>query len=149
MIARIALIFIFISGPVLALEDSNSNRLEQAERYMATSPPEELLKDMAVNMSMNLPPEDRDDFRNLLIEHVDVDTISNTIKASMVNYFTADEMAALAEFYESPIAKSAMSKMGAYMADAMPTIQAEMMRAIGAMEQAKAEKNRLLPDLKE
>lgn len=149
MIARIALIFIFISGPVLALEDSNSNRLEQAERYMATTPPEELLKDMAVNMSMNLPPEDRDDFRNLLIEHVDVDTISNTIKASMVNYFTADEMAALAEFYESPIAKSAMSKMGSYMADAMPTIQAEMMRAIGAMEQAKAEKNRLLPDLKE
>jgi hypothetical protein len=48
---------------------------------------------------------------------------------AMVKHFTSEELKALADFYGSPVGKSAMQKFGAYMSDLMPTIQAEMMKA--------------------
>jgi hypothetical protein len=40
----------------------------------------------------------------------------------------------LADFYGSPVGKSAMKKFGAYMADIMPVVQAEIMKAAAKME---------------
>jgi hypothetical protein len=48
---------------------------------------------------------------------------------AMVKHFTTEELKALADFYGSPVGKSAMQKFGAYMADLMPTMQAEIMKA--------------------
>jgi len=59
------------------------------------------------------------------------------MKESMVKNFTADELKALADFYGSPVGKSAMKKFGAYMADVMPSIQAEVEKA-----QAKANREK-------
>jgi hypothetical protein len=42
----------------------------------------------------------------------------------------------LADFYGSPVGKSAMQKFGAYMADVMPAIQAEMLKAQAKMNQS-------------
>jgi hypothetical protein len=39
----------------------------------------------------------------------------------------------LADFYGSPVGKSAMQKFGAYMADIMPVVQAEIMKAATKM----------------
>ena len=47
--------------------------------------------------------------------------------------FTTDELKALADFYGSPVGKSAMKKFGAYMADIMPVVQAEIMKAAAKM----------------
>ncbi len=146
MTVRILLILMFFSFPALALEDSYENRVQQAERYMAAIPPEEMMQDMAQNMSMNLPPEQRQEFRSVLLEYLDIDVLSNAMTTSMVKAFTADELSALADFYGSSIAKSAMKKMGIYMADIMPVVQAEIMKAVGEMEKYKAEENRKLPD---
>jgi hypothetical protein len=41
---------------------------------------------------------------------------------------------ALADFYGSPVGKSAMQKFGAYMADIMPVVQAEIVKAAAKME---------------
>jgi hypothetical protein len=43
----------------------------------------------------------------------------------MAKHFTADELRALADFYGSPVGKSATQKFGTYMADVMPAIQTE------------------------
>ena len=138
---------ILLSFSASAIEDSEENRLQEAERYMAATPPEELLADMAKNLSVNLPPEDRQGFKELLLEHTDIEVLENAMKASMVKIFTADELSALADFFESPLAKSSMKKMGIYMADVMPTVQAELMNAIEKMEKAKADQNLLPPDV--
>jgi hypothetical protein len=55
----------------------------------------------------------------------------------MVKHFSAEELKALADFYGSPVGKSAMSKFGAYMADVMPAIQAEMIKAQAKTNQSK------------
>ena len=50
------------------------------------------------------------------------------------------ELKALADFYGSAVGKSAMKKFGTYMADVMPDIQAEMIKA-----QAKANREEKAP----
>ena len=55
---------------------------------------------------------------------------------AMVKHFTTEELKALADFYGSPVGKSAMQKFGAYMADVMPAIQAEMQKAQAKLNQS-------------
>ena len=55
---------------------------------------------------------------------------------AMVKNFTTEELKALADFYGSPVGKSAMQKFGAYMADIMPVMQAEIMKASAKLNQS-------------
>ena len=121
----------------IALDDTPENRAEQIERYMRAVPPIELMQDMATNMAQTLPPEHREDFRRLMLVHVDNDRIIEAMKESMIKHFTADELAAIADLYETPAGKSAMEKMGVYMADVYPVIMAEMKKAMQALKEEK------------
>ena len=58
----------------------------------------------------------------------------------MVKHFTTEELKALADFYGSPVGKSAMQKFGAYMADIMPVMQAEIMKAQAKTEPLTSQK---------
>ena len=149
MINRVFLLLIFVNFSALALDDSSENRLQQAERYIAAVPPEAIMKDVTNSVSMNFSPEKSKEFRARLLEYLNIKTLSRAMKASMVKAFTADELAALADFHEMPIAKSAMQKMGLYMADVMPTVHAEIKRAVSEMEDTWTEKNRIPSDVQE
>jgi hypothetical protein len=90
-------------------------------------------------MAANLPPDQREQFKKLMTSQLDIAALTKAMIDSMVKHFTTDELKALADFYGSPVGKSAMQKFGAYMADIMPTIETEIMKA-----QAKA--NQSLPN---
>ena len=96
-----------------------------------------MLEDVVEQMAKNMPPDQREDFKALLVKHLDIEVLTKGMKDAMVKTFTADELKALADFYGSPVGKSAMKKFGAYMADVMPSIQAEMVKA-----QAKANREK-------
>jgi hypothetical protein len=113
-----------------ALEDTPYNRLSQAERYLDVTPPKDLLQDAAEQMAMNFDPSQRQAFKDLITKHLDIEALTKTMKDMMVKHFTADELKALADFYGSAEGKSSMKKFGAYMADVMPSVQAEMVKAI-------------------
>ena len=55
----------------------------------------------------------------------------------MVETFTLEELNAFADFYESEVGQSAMSKFGTYMSLVMPAIQQEMVRVIKTAEGTK------------
>ena len=129
------------------MEDTPENRASQAERLLASNPPTEMMSDMADNVAMNLPPEDRQEFRRLMTEFVDVEVLAAAMRQSMIRTYSADELAALADFYESQHGKAAIKKMGIYMAEVLPVVEAEVLRAIGELERVKAEENRAKPDL--
>ncbi len=112
-----------------ALEDTTDNRLQQAERYLRANSPEDMFADIANRSTINLPPEQRKPFTDMLTKHMDIVRVSAAMKNAMVSHFTADELEALADFYSKPGAKSAMSKMGLYMADVLPVVQEEMQKA--------------------
>ena len=63
-----------------------------------------------------------------MTSQLDVPAITKAMTDAMVKHFTSEELKALADFYGSPVGKSAKQKFGAYMSDLMPTIQAEMMK---------------------
>ena len=128
---NLAVLFLFaIAGPLFALEDSPENRLREAERYLAAAPPQQLMDDTAEQVAATVPGEKREAFKNILTKYLDVAALSKTMKEAMVKDFTADELKALADFYGSPVGKSAMKKFGTYMADIMPAVQAELMKAM-------------------
>jgi hypothetical protein len=113
------------------LEDTPENRAAQVDRYFVAQPPEQMLADMVENMSARMPDEQRTPFVSLMTKHLDMAKLNTAMRESMGKHFTADELRALADFYGSELGKSAMQKFGTYMADVMPTIQAEIMAAVG------------------
>ena len=120
-------------SPVFSAPDTPETRRKEAERYLQVSPPKALFEDMADKMAANIPADQRDQFKKLMTTEVDVAALSKAMIDAMVKNFTTEELKALADFYGSPVGKSAMKKFGAYMADIMPVVQAEIMKAASKM----------------
>lgn len=121
---------VLVSSTAFAVQDTAENRTREADRYLSVSSPREMFQDVAEQLALNLPPEQREQFKSILTRHLDIEAVTKSMKDSMVKVFTADELAALADFYGSPVGISAMKKMGVYMGELMPTIQAEALKAI-------------------
>jgi len=133
----IALLFLFsLSAHCFALEDTPANRVREADRYLAAVPPSELFSDMATNMAKTMPEAQRQKFLDVMTRDLDVASVSRAMKDGMVKTFSADELKALADFYSSAEGKSAMKKMGVYMADVMPVIQVEVRKALAKSKEA-------------
>src|SRR4051812_2675148 len=118
---------------VYSASDTPETRRHEAERYLQVSPPKALFEDMADKMAANIPADQREQFKKVMTTDVDIPALSKAMIEAMVKNFTTDELKALADFYGSPVGKSAMQKFGAYMADIMPVVQAEIMKAASKM----------------
>jgi hypothetical protein len=88
---------------------------------------------MADKMATNLPADQRQQFKQMMTKDLDIAAVSKAMTDAMVKHFTTEELKALADFYGSPVGKSAMQKFGAYMADLMPVMQAEITKAAAKM----------------
>jgi uncharacterized protein DUF2059 len=133
----LTILTLFIScGLAFSAPDNPDTRRKEAERYLQATPPKALFEDMAEKMAANLPPDQRDQFKKLMTSQLDIAALTKAMVDSMVKHFTTEELKALADFYGSPIGKSAMQKFGAYMADIMPTMEAEIMKAQAKVNQS-------------
>src|SRR5213593_3057624 len=121
------------SGFVFSASDTPETRHHEAERYLQATPPKALFEDMADKMAANLPPDQRDQFKKLMTSQLDIAALTKAMIDAMVKNFTTEELKALADFYGSPVGKSAMQKFGTYMADIMPVVQTEIMKAAAKM----------------
>ena len=115
------------------VDDTPENRRAQAQRYLEITPPRQLFADMAKNMSASVPAAQRDKVTAMFttaVENMDMDAVTKGMEDALVKRFTAGELKALADFYGSPAGRSILSKMGDYMADLTPLVQAQMMKAL-------------------
>ncbi|MFT5286034.1 MAG: hypothetical protein ACI8TQ_002202 [Planctomycetota bacterium] len=112
------------------LEDTEANRIIEADRYLVSADLEEMMTEMTKSMNSMMPPDQVEAFNEVMTEHLDFEKFSSIMRASVVKNFTAEEIRVLADFYESPVGKSVMQKMGPYMQDAMPGIMKIMMEAM-------------------
>ena len=120
-------------SPVFSAPDTPETRRKEAERYLQVSPPKALFEDMADKMAETLPADQREQFKKVMTTQIDIPALSKAMTDAMVKDFTTEELKALADFYGSPVGKSAMKKFGTYMADIMPVVQAEIMKAAAKM----------------
>ena len=133
----IAAVRLFASGVfVFSANDTPETRRREAERYLQVSPPKALFEDMADKMAANLPADQREQFKRVMTTQLDIAALSKAMLDAMVKTFTTDELKALADFYGSPVGKSAMQKFGTYMADIMPVLQAEIIKASAKLNQS-------------
>src|SRR3954470_25053178 len=116
--------------------DTPETRRKEAERYLQATPPKQMFADMAAKMAVNVSADQGAQFKEMMTAQLDIAALTKAMTDAMVKHFTTDELKALADFYGSPVGKSAMHKFGDYMADVMPAIQAEMMKAQAKMGQA-------------
>ena len=110
--------------------DTEQERVAAAKRYLEVAQMSRITDDTVTELAKSLPAEQRGKFLQFMREAVRPEVLERAALASMVKVFTAQEINALADFYGSPVGKSAMSKFGLYMADVMPVIQQEMLRAM-------------------
>jgi hypothetical protein len=124
---------IISSSFAFSATDTPETRRREAERYLQASPPKAIFQDVADKMAANVPADQREQFKRAMTTDVDIAALTKAMTDAMVKNFTTQELKALADFYGSPVGKSAMQKFGAYMADVMPVIQAEIMKAAAKM----------------
>jgi hypothetical protein len=124
------------SALFFSASDTPETRRREAERYLQVNPPKALFEDMAEKMAANLPPDQREQFKRVMTTQLDIAALTKAMIDAMVKDFTTDELKALADFYGSPVGKSAMQKFGTYMADIMPALQAEIMKAQAKLNQS-------------
>jgi hypothetical protein len=128
---------LFISSAfVFSATDTPETRRHEAERYLQATPPKALFEDIADKMAANLPPDQRERFKQMMTSQLDILALTKAMTDAMIKHFTTEELKALADFYGSAVGKSAMQKFGAYMADVMPTMQAEIMKAQAKLNQS-------------
>jgi hypothetical protein len=134
---RLAFLGLFMTAslPALALEDTPENREREVTRYLKITPPDEMLADMTNKLAATLPADQRVGFTNMMTKHLDMARVTAAMKEGMVKTFSADELKALADFYSQPVAKSAISKMGTYMAEVMPVLMRELQTAAAKAQQ--------------
>ena len=131
---RLILLCLVLTPAVFALEDSPATRAAEAQRYLAVYSPQELMPEMIKPIADNLPAEVREKFIKTMTVDLDYTAINAAMKASLVKHFTADELKALADFYNSPAGKSGIKKTPLLMADLMPVMQAEMGKSIAKLK---------------
>ena len=112
--------------------DTAENRKIAAKRYLAVAPMADMLEDIIEKVTRNYPADQGNAYADYLRKMVKIDVLEKASLASMVKHFTVGELNALADFYGSPEGRSVMGKMGAYMAEILPVIQGEIMRAMKA-----------------
>jgi hypothetical protein len=121
--------------------DSPEARRAAAERYYTVSDFPRLLDQSVSAAARSQDPQHAEQAAVLIKKHLRTDVLASVMLNAMVKNFTADELNALADFYGSPVGKSAMAKFPGYLGDVMPGLLAEMRRA-GAEISQEAETKR-------
>ena len=120
--------------PTQSLPDTPENRTVLAKRYLAISPPGELIHGAADIAVKSFPEPDRKIFLDVMYSKSLEETMYRFELDSMVNKFTLNELRALITYYGSPGGKSAQEKLGSLSMEVLTQVQQEVKKA---METAK------------
>ncbi len=135
-VLTIPLLLALALPPVGIADAQTDETLAAADRLLVVQDPKVMMTDMATKLAPQLPESVRQDFIDAMTNDEFMARFRSNTRVVMAKHFTVEELNALADFYSKPVAKSAMAKMGAYMADVMPFVQGEM-RTIATRLRAK------------
>ena len=118
------------AGTAAAQADTPEARVQAVDRYFAEVSMRDMLNDMVKEISKQIPPEQRAGFENTLLRNLRLEVVEAAARQSLARHLTVEEIDTFTEFLRRPAGKSAMGKMKYYMADLMPVVQEEIVRAI-------------------
>ena len=115
-------------------DDSPEARARAVDRYFEVVSLKDMLTDMVVEVAKQLPPDDREVFKALILKHVRLEVVETAAKQSLTKHLTVAEINVFTEFLQRPEGKSGISKMKYYYADILPVVQSEMNRALKELQ---------------
>jgi hypothetical protein len=130
LVLGLAAFFCLASNSAHALEDTRGNRLAQAERYVDGLDVRRLWDALSTGMLANVPAEKRNDAKRAL-DRVNLEHVRAIFVDVSVQVFTADELAAMADFYSSPAGRAIFSKTQQFYAMASPALEQEIRKVLG------------------
>ncbi len=140
MRAKLSSMFVVLATILVAaapVHAQSSETLAAADRLIAVQDLGAMMSDMASQTAAKLPAEVRQSYVDTMADPELIERVKAAARTSMAKHFTVEELNALSDFYAQPVAKSAMAKMGVYMADLMPFIQQEMMNVFAKLQAKK------------
>lgn len=114
--------------------DSNEDRVMATKDYLKVVPVENMAHDMLAEMMKNIPQEQQSEAEAVLKQALEPEFLESITLETMPKHFTTKEIKAMSKFYSSPEGVSILKKFGGYMADIMPAIQNQVMKAIQQRE---------------
>jgi uncharacterized protein len=115
-------------SPASETGDSLESRRAAADRYLAAVPVDAMVAESLTRLAAQMPEGQRQQFVDSMTRLARRDSITGIAREGLARHFTVREIDALARFYGSPEGRSIMQKSGAYVADVVPAIQAEIVR---------------------
>jgi len=110
--------------------DTPERRAAAADVYARRVDADEFIAQAAEQLADREPPEQRAAVRRALQEQVRGEVIRAATRAALIRHFTAAEIRFLADFNGRPEGRAIQRKLGAYLADLLPPVQAELDRAL-------------------
>ena len=132
---KLSILVILPFSVLTALEDTKENRIIQAERYLKQFSLVDMIGDTWEQMFKHPPFSSWSDkqkkvFSDRMTAIVTSEEYDKILMDGMLETFTADELKAFADFYDSEHGKSAMKKMNNLMTNMMPRLQLMMQKEI-------------------
>jgi hypothetical protein len=97
---------------LFALQDTLENRAELADRLIRTFPVQDWWAS-AERMMQNVPKDQRDLLVSIL-RHMNWEVITQAMRQTMMEIYSADELQALIAVYSSPVGRAIMRNQGSY-----------------------------------
>ena len=118
--------------------DTPENRLIAARAYIKCVPTSTFTEAALRQLATRREPAQQKEFQRFLSGELRTRVIEDATVNALVRHFTAEEIAALAQFNSSPEGQSIQRKLSAYMADVLPPIQTEINRVLAMTNAANA-----------
>ena len=122
-------------GALAQTPDSPANRQAAAEQYVREIGLQQMVAESTEFVAKGFPPQDQALVREKFARNLDVERLRTVMVASMAQRFTVEEIQALRIFFGTPVGKSVMGKLRAYMGDILPTVETVTATATGKVLQ--------------
>lgn len=128
VLVGLALGLVLVNPSFSAPQPDVKNQL--INEYFSYVPMKAMMDEMTTEIAKQLPADKRRQFIDTMTNRVRVDVLEKAARQSLARHFTVAELQLFVDFIKHPEARSAMGKMKFYMADLMPVMQTELMRAM-------------------
>ncbi len=128
---KVVFALLFVCASSFALDDTYANRQSEADKYMEIISVKNMLLstlDQAVDKRSSAATKQAT--KDMVLKYLDINEFISQMKDVIVKHYTADELAAMNEFYSSETGKSILKKQSAVSVEMSSKVQTTILKML-------------------